>query len=374
MAIEIIDLKTGKRKEKEIKTIEWDSRSATKDSYEHFMIKEILEQPIAIRKSLSQDKEKLMKMAIGILRSRQVIITACGSSRYAALIGRYLFSKIGGKFCDVIISSEFGYFKDSIDKNTLVIAVSQSGETADVLEGLKEAKKNGAEIYSIVNVVDSTIARMSDEVLYLNCGPEIGVAATKSFLSQIIIFYILAFAMNNKTDYAKKQLTNIAELIENALPYTIEITKKIAKETKDQNDFFYIGRGINFAVASEGALKLKELSYIHAEGMPAGELKHGTIALIEDKTPVVAINPDDHTYAETLSNAEETKARGAVIIGISDNESEVYDYHIKIEKVSKIFYPIACVIPEQLLAYFLAVERGKNPDKPRNLAKSVTVK
>ena len=373
MEMKIVDLETGKKKDKIIKTIEWGSKSATKENHEHFMIKEILEQPQAIKQAIMQDDAKLMKMAIGILRSRQVIITACGSSRYAALIGRYLFSKIGGKFCDVVMSSEFGYFADSIDKNTLVIAVSQSGETADVLDGLNQAKEKGAEIYSIVNVVDSTIARMSDEVLYLNCGPEIGVAATKSFLSQMIIFYILAFAMNNKIDYARKELTKVSDLIEKSLPYTMETTKKIAKLTKKQNDFFYIGRGINFAVASEGALKLKELSYIHAEGMPAGELKHGTIALIEDNTPVVAVNPNDNTYPETLSNAEETKSRGAVIIGIGDKESHVYDYFIKIEKVQDIFYPIMCVIPEQLLAYFLAVERGKNPDKPRNLAKSVTV-
>ncbi|MCK5177860.1 MAG: SIS domain-containing protein, partial [Candidatus Aenigmarchaeota archaeon] len=171
MGIEIIDLKTDKTKEKIIKIIEWDSTTATKDNHEHFMIKEILEQPETIKKALLQDNEKLMKIAIGILRAKQVIITACGSSRYAALIGRYLFSKIGGKFCDVVMSSEFGYFGESIDKNTLIIAVSQSGETADVLEGLKQAKKNGAEIYSIVNVADSTIARTSDEVLYLNCGP-----------------------------------------------------------------------------------------------------------------------------------------------------------------------------------------------------------
>ncbi|MCK5476715.1 MAG: isomerizing glutamine--fructose-6-phosphate transaminase [Candidatus Aenigmarchaeota archaeon] len=374
MGIEIIDLKTDKKKEKIIKIIEWDDKTATKNEHEHFMIKEILEQPEIIKKASLQDNEKLMKMAIGILRSKQVIITACGSSRYAALIGRYLFSKIGEKFCDVVMSSEFGYFGESIDKNTLIIAVSQSGETADVLEGLKQAKENGAEIYSIVNVADSTIARMSDEVLYLNCGPEIGIAATKSFLAQIIIFYVLAFAMDNKIEYANKKLMKISDLIKNDIADTIKTTKKIAKATKEQRDFFYIGRGINFAVASEGALKLKELSYIHAEGMPAGELKHGTIALIEDKSPVVAINPNDYTYLETLSNAEETKSRGAQIIGISDKESNVYDHHIKIAKVDEIFYPIMCIIPEQLLAYYLALECGKNPDRPRNLAKSVTVK
>ncbi|MCK5176890.1 MAG: SIS domain-containing protein, partial [Candidatus Aenigmarchaeota archaeon] len=211
-------------------------------------------------------------------------------------------------------------------------------------------------------------------VLYLNCGPEIGIAATKSFLAQIIIFYILAFAMDNKTEYAKKELIKISDLIKNDIADTIKATKKIAKATKEQRDFFYIGRGINFAVASEGALKLKELSYIHAEGMPAGELKHGTIALIEEKSPVVALNPNDYTYLETLSNAEETKSRGAQIIGISDKKSNVYDHHINIAKVDEIFYPIVCIIPEQLLAYYLALECGKNPDRPRNLAKSVTVK
>ncbi|OYT34905.1 MAG: hypothetical protein B6U87_01295 [Candidatus Aenigmarchaeota archaeon ex4484_52] len=374
MTIQIIDLKTGKIKNKEIKTIKWNNRNASKQNHPHFMIKEILEQPDAIKHAILQNNEQLMKMAIGILRSRNVIITACGTSRYAALIGRYLFSKIGKKFCEVVMASEFGYFSDSIDKNTLVIAVSQSGETADVLDGLKQAKNNGAEIYSIINVADSSIARMSNEVLCLNCGIEIGVAATKTFLNELIIFYLLAFAMDNEINYAKNELIKISELIEKNIPDFIKKTKKIAEYTKNQKDFYYIARGINFAICLEGALKLKEISYIHAEGMPAGELKHGTIALIKKKTPVVAINPFDYTYNETLNNIQEAKARESYIIGISDIENSNYDCIIKIPKIKEIFYPIMCIIPLQLLAYYLAIIRGKNPDKPRNLAKSVTVK
>ncbi len=365
----------GKQIEKEFTQIDWKWDRATKQGHDFFMMKEITEAPEAMRCALMQDKNLILEMAMDILRAKQVVITACGTSRYAALVGRYLFSKLAGKFCDVIMASEFHYFSDSVDKNTLVIAVSQSGETADVVEGVKKAKANGATIFSLVNMVGSSIARMSDRVIYLNCGPEIGVAATKSFMSQLAILYLLAFTMANRLEEGVEKLRDdLCPKIEEILSRNGVRLRELAERTKDKNDFYYIARGINFAIAAEGALKLKEISYIHAEGMPAGELKHGTLALIEEGTPVVVICPKDYTFEETLANAAETKARGAFIIGVSEERHPLFDEWIEIDSVEEIFYPLVTIVPLQLLAYHLAVARGKDPDRPRNLAKSVTVK
>jgi glucosamine--fructose-6-phosphate aminotransferase (isomerizing) len=338
------------------------------------MLKEILEEPQAIRRATMQDRKLLLEMAIGILRSKQVVITACGTSRFAALVGRYLFSRLAGKFCDVIMASEFQYFSDSVDRNTLVIAVSQSGETADVIQGVKRAKENGATVYSLVNTVGSSLARMSDSVLYLNCGPEIGVAATKTFVSQLALFYLLAFTMANRLDDGLQELLAVCPKIEENVTKNNKKLQVLAQKTRDKNDFYYIARGINFAIALEGALKMKEISYVHAEGMPAGELKHGTLALIDRGTPVVVVCPNDYTYEETIANAHETKARGAFVIGLSESNNPIFDDWIVIPDVDEIFQPLVAVVPLQLLAYYSALTRGRDPDKPRNLAKSVTVK
>ncbi len=363
----------GKPIKKEFKEVDWKWDQATKQGYDYYMMKEILEEPQAIRQAMMQDRKLLLEMGIGILRSRQVVITACGTSRFAALIGRYLFSRLAGKFCDVIMGSEFQYFSDSIDRNTLVIAVSQSGETADVIQGVKRAKENGAQVYSIVNTVGSTLARMADRVLYLNCGPEIGVAATKTFVSQLTLFYLLAFTMENRLDDGIQQLLDICPLIEQNVKQNNKGLQVLAQKTRDRNDFYYIARGINFAIAAEGALKMKEISYIHAEGMPAGELKHGTLALVDHGTPIVVVAPDDYTYDETIANAHETKARGAFVIGLSEETNPIFDAWIPIPDVDEIFQPLVTVVPLQLLAYYSALARGRDPDKPRNLAKSVTV-
>ncbi|MFP3880448.1 MAG: glutamine--fructose-6-phosphate transaminase (isomerizing) [Dehalococcoidia bacterium] len=345
-----------------------------KEGYQHFMLKEIMEQARMLGQTANQDEKSFLKIALDILRARQVIITACGSSRYAALVGRYLFSRVAKKFCDVVMASEFSYFADSVDKNTVVIAVSQSGETADIVEGVKAAREAGAQVISIINRPNSILADLSDEVIYLNCGAEIAVAATKTFLSQLAIFYLLSFAMVNDFDHAVASLNGLNGKIAGVLEHNKNELLELSQKLKDRNDFYYIARGINFAIASEGALKLKEISYIHAEGMPAGELKHGTLALIEPGTPVVVICPSDFTFAETLSNAVEAKSRGAYIIGVSDTQSEIYDSWIKLPEVDELLYPMVAVVPLQLLAYYLAISRGCDPDKPRNLAKSVTVK
>ncbi len=364
----------GRQIDRAASKFDWEWDEVTKQGHDFFMLKEILEQPQAMRRAVMQDRTLMMEMALEILRAKQVVFTACGTSRYAALIGRYAFSKISGKFSDVVIASEFGYFADSIDKNTLVIAVSQSGETADVMDGVKRAKENGATVFSLVNAVGSSLARASDRVVYLNCGPEIGVAATKSFMAQLTVLYLLAYTMVNRYDEGASQLEAVSKLIETNLQHNGQEIPRIAAKMNDKNDFYYIARGINFAVAGEGALKLKEIAYVHAEGMPAGELKHGTLALVEKGTPVVAICPADYTFDEMLSNIAETKARGALVLGVSDRNDLIFDEWIRIPEVGEIFYPLVAIIPLQLFAYHSAINRGLDPDMPRNLAKSVTVK
>jgi len=364
----------GRQIRREPEEVNWKWAEATKQGYDFFMHKEIMEQPQAVRLALMQDRHLIIEMAMDILRAKEVVLSACGTSRYAALIGRYLMSRLGRKFSDVIMGSEFHYFSDSIDKNTLVIAVSQSGETADILQGARIAKENGATIFSLVNVVGSSLSRISDKAIYLNCGPEIGVAATKSFVSQLVVFYLLAFAMTNRLREGVRRIRAISPLIEANFNHNGAKLAEVAQKLKEKDHCYYIARGINFAIAAEGALKLKEISYVHAEGMPAGELKHGTLALIEKGTPVIAICPADYTFDETLSNVAEAKARGAFVIGVSDRQEELFDEWIKIPPVAEVFYPLVSIVPLQLLAYHTAVARGLDPDRPRNLAKSVTVK
>jgi glucosamine--fructose-6-phosphate aminotransferase (isomerizing) len=369
----IYDMERAEKKRASVQII-WQIAEAGKGKNNHYMIKEIKEQPVVIQQALMQDSRLLNRMAVEILRAHQVIFVACGTSRFAALIGRYVFSKIGHTFSDVVMASEFGYFSDSVDKNTLVIAISQSGETADVMDGVKQAKAKGATVYSIVNVEGSSLARMSDRALYLNCGPEIGVAATKSFTAQLCLLYLLAYAIDGKLAEGKEKLLKIADLIEEDLQTNMSEIPVIAEKLKDKKDFYFLARGINFAMAVEGALKLKEVCYVHAEGMPAGELKHGTLALIEEGTPVIAICPTDYTYMDTIANISEAVVRGADVIGISNTNQPIFADWIKIPEVEMIFYPLVTVVPLQLLAYHSAIVRGLDPDKPRNLAKSVTVK
>ena len=371
--VKFLDME-GKQIQKKTTILDAKSQDYDKGWYEHFMLKEIMEEPQAIRTAIIQDEQLFTRLAMDILRANQVVITACGSSRYAALVGRYLFSNVAKKFCDVVMASEFEYFSQSVDKNTLVIAVSQSGETADVIEGVKRARSNGAQIISIVNRFGSVLSRMSDDVIYLGCGPEIAVAATKSLVSQLAIFYLLAYAMRNEFNQAVNTLRDLSGKLEKTLNGNGTRLEELAELFKDARDFYYIARGVNFPIASEAALKLKEISYIHAEGLPAGELKHGTLALIEEGTPVVVICPSDDTFHDTLNNGMEAKSRGARIIGVSDTKDELYDYWIDIPQVDSLLYPLVSIVPLHLLAYHLAVKRGKDPDKPRNLAKSVTVK
>jgi glucosamine--fructose-6-phosphate aminotransferase (isomerizing) len=272
------------------------------------------------------------------------------------------------------MGSEFAYFSDSIDRGTVVIAISQSGETADVLSGVRQAKANGATVFSIVNVVGSSLARLSDQALYLNSGPEIAVAATKSFTAQLCILYQLAYALDNNLQAGRSKLLDLSLTVGSDLDSYSTSLPALAHKMRNKKEFYFLARGVNFAVADEGALKLKEIAYVHAEGMPAGELKHGTLALIESGTPVIAICPLDYTYEDSLANIMEAKARGAHVIGVSNSQTKMFDDTIRISSCEEILYPLVTTIPLQLFAYYSAIARGLDPDKPRNLAKSVTVK
>lgn len=368
------NVKTKKPVDKRPRTLQWTAEQAGKEGHPHFMIKEILEQPTAIQNALRQDPAKLDKFVRLLRESRDVKFVACGTSRHAALVGRYAMNRLSGKSAEVYIASEFSYFADQCTPDTLIIAVSQSGETADVLVGLRKAKQKGAKIASIVNVIDSSIDRESDVSLSLNCGPEIAVASTKAFTAQLVVLYLVAHALAGKSDEGTTALKAVAAHAADLMPQWNEATRALAASWTKHEHVYFLGRGVNFPVALEGALKLKEISYIHAEGMPAGELKHGTLALIEKNTPVVLLNPHDYTFADTRSNGSETKARGARLIGVSNMPDESYDAYIPLPKVPELFYPLVSVLPLQLLAYHAAVMRGHDVDKPRNLAKSVTVR
>ena len=280
-------------------------------------------------------------------------------------------SKFAKLKIEPIISSELPIAPDSIENDSTLVVISQSGESADILEAVQIARQSNAKILSIVNHLNSSLSQESDVVVGLNCGPEIGVAATKSFTSQLAILYKITDRLCNGC--MKPDWNNVSKSISKTLENHSQI-KKLAKTLKDITDIYVLGRGLHFPIAKEAALKLKELTYIHAEGIPGGELKHGPLALMDENVFVIIINPDDSTYSDTLTSANEIKARGAKIIGISDKKSDIYDYWIEIPRIDESLYPLLEIIPIQLLAYYSALEKDTDPDYPRNLAKSVTVK
>ncbi len=344
---------------------------AYKGDYAHFTLKEIYEQPTTILKAGEKTEESIEKAADHIRHAKNIYITGSGTSYNSALIAKQIFSKFAKIRVETIMSSELQFSSDSIEKNSILIAISQSGESADVLEAVKIAKQSNCKIISIVNLLTSTLARESDIIIGMNCGPEIGVAATKSFTAQLAILYKLVQKLSD--DKIEIDFNKISESVSKILENPTKI-QQIAKELKNISDIYVLGRGIHYPIAIEAALKLKELTYIHAEGIPGGELKHGPLALMDSNVFVIIINPNDSTYSDTLTSAREIKARGAKIIGISDVESNVYDYHIKIPEIDELSYPISEIIAIQLLSYYAAIEKDTDPDYPRNLAKSVTVK
>ena len=356
---------------KQITKVSKEFADAYKGDYAHFTLKEISEQPDTILRVGENTQEAIEKVTEQIKQAKTIYITGSGTSYNSALVAQYLMSKYAKVKLEPIISSELPHSPISIEEGSILIAISQSGESADVIEAVNIAKKSGAKIFSIVNLLTSTLVQESTLVMGMNCGPEIGVAATKSFTSQLGIIYKITEKLCDGCmgiDFNK-----ISEGISKILSSHAEI-QKVAKELKDISDIYVLGRGIHYPIASEAALKLKELTYIHAEGIPGGELKHGPLALMDSNVYVVIINPDDATYEDTLTSAREIKARGAKIIGISDKKSDVYDHWIEIPKIDESMYSIIEIIPIQLLSYYSALEKDTDPDYPRNLAKSVTVK
>lgn len=372
-SFEVFDME-GSRKNKEINRISWTVEQAQKGNFPHFMLKEIIEQKETIRKSIQQDGAKISKIADLINKAFGTFFVACGTASYATRVGGYLFSSIAQKHINVVCGSEFPNYRHFLKDKSLMVVVSQSGETADTIEAIKAAKEKGVKVVSIVNVMGSTIMRMSDYSILTNAGPEIGVASTKATTAQIALLTMLAYACDSRLEQGKKLLNTAAEKSQYMFEkdYILNI-ENIAERIKSWNDMYVIGRSTNFPVALEAAHKIKEVSYIHAEGMAGGELKHGTIALIENGTPVIALVSDDECKKDILNNAAEIKSRGGFIIGISPENSELFDCWIKVPAAGEAS-PMMHLVPAQLLAYFLAVKRGCDPDKPRNLAKSVTVK
>lgn len=383
----------GKEIEQKIEVLPWEPVALSKMGFKHFMLKEIHEQPDVIRNVLSGKlynidepislKEvKLTKETLKDLNRIQII--ACGTSLHAAMVGKYLIEDFCGIAVDVEASSEYIYRKTVTDEKTLVIGVSQSGETADTITAIKQSKARGSHILIITNRPDSTMAREADSLVPINAGIEVSVAATKSYTAQLISFYLLAIYMAEVKESAKaeflkelkREMVILPQKLERVLAHKEEI-QKCAKSFANHKDFIYIARGINFPTALEGALKLKEISYINATGYPAGELKHGPIAMLDETMPVLSILMHGKVYEKILSNAEEAKARNAKLIALTNSTDEkldeLFDFIIRVPEVSEILSPVVAMVPLQLIAYYIAEFLGKDVDQPRNLAKSVTV-
>ena len=361
--------------------ISWDASAAERGGFTHFMLKEIYEQPKAISDTLIGRLDGL-NLKLKFKKFEKIVIIACGTAYNAGLVGKYAIEKWGQIPVDVELASEYRYREPSLDKKTLVIPISQSGETMDTLMALRYAKSKGATIFSVCNTNGSTIGRESDAVLYTHAGPEIAVASTKAFATQLIAMYLIGLEIGKSLDnLSKKEVNAIVEQL-SALPAkveqvleTVEPLRELTRKFKDAESVLFLGRHVGYPTALEGALKLKELAYMHAEGFAGGELKHGPIALIDKATPVVAIMPAEHSVlAEKMaSNIQEVKARGAVVIAISEFDFVGADHLIRIPKIDQLLQPVLAVVPLQVIAYEMAVARGNDVDQPRNLAKSVTV-
>lgn len=378
---------------KEVEKVLWNPVLAEKSGYKHFMLKEIYEQPRAVRDTIrgrySLDSGEIFLDELNLSPEElkaveRLYFVACGTSWHAGLVGKFMAESLAGLPTEVDYASEFRYREPLVNENTLVVCITQSGETADTLAALRDSKKKGAKTVSICNVVGSSIARESQGVIYTHAGPEIGVASTKSFTSQLVALYLLALHLAQlrgrlsreaAKDYLQA-LTHLPQQMEVVLRHDQELDK-LSHRFFQNKDFLYLGRGINYPIALEGALKLKEISYIHAEGYPAGEMKHGPIALIDEECPVVVLAPQDRVYEKVVSNIEEVKARDGQIIAFAtegDKELAAKVHHIfYVPRSTPLLTPVLLAVPMQLLAYHIAVRRGCDVDQPRNLAKSVTV-
>ncbi|TMC76155.1 MAG: glutamine--fructose-6-phosphate transaminase (isomerizing) [Chloroflexi bacterium] len=385
---------TGAKIDKKIETITWDPIAAAKSGYKHFLLKEINEQPRAISDTLLGRVDRStgrvvfddnLKIDDAFVRAiPRITFVACGTASYASLVGKYLIERVARIPCDVEIASEYRYRQPAVTKGQLVVAVTQSGETVDTLAAMEEAKKQGARLLSVVNVVGSQASRVADDVIYLHAGPEISVASTKAYAAMLVDLYLFAIYLGQRrgTLDATRARTLLAEAFH--LPTLVDAVlreepkvRALAYRYQAAHNFLFLGRGVNYPTALEGALKLKELSYIHAEGTAAGEMKHGTNALIDEDLPVVAIALMDSVYKKIRSNMEEVRARAGVVIAIAtDGDDEITakaDEVIRIPPVEELLSPVLAVVPLQLLAYHIADRRGNDVDQPRNLAKAVTV-
>lgn len=387
------DIDTGQPIDRQQIRIEWDKEQAEKDGFDHYMLKEIHEQPRSLRNTMAgrihEAKREIAMPDLGLLPEavkeiEKIYIVACGTAYHAGMIGKHVFESLAQIPVEVDVASEFRYRKPLFSQKTLTVVVSQSGETADTLAALREAQRNGSRVLAITNVVGSSIAREADYVITTNAGPEIAVASTKAYTSQVIAFYLLGlyFAQAKQTIAANERaallhaMTQLPDQVEKILTHADEI-RAYAASIKDESQMFFIGRGLDYAVSLEGSLKLKEISYIHSEAYAAGELKHGTLALIEEGTRVVALSTQAHLHEKMVSNITEVKARGAVVLGIALEDN--MELHRSVDDVCLIpathplLAPILSVIPLQLISYYTAVALGNDVDRPRNLAKSVTV-
>lgn len=390
-AVNVFDA-AGNRVDKNVFRVDWSAEMAEKGGYDHFMLKEIHEQPKAVRHTLAGKLVRAGEVQLAEIdlpsdylnQINKVMVVACGTAWHAGLVGKRVIEQLAHLPVETDIASEFRYRDPMVDQQTLTIVVSQSGETADTLAALREAQRRGSRVLAITNVVGSSIAREADRVLYTQAGPEIAVASTKAYITQLVSFYVLALWMGlarERVDAERAQeiiaaLERLPDQVASMLDVEGDI-RLLAAKFHDREHAFYIGRGLDWAVAMEGALKLKEISYIHAEAYAAGELKHGTLALIEEGVPVVALVTQTDLADKMLSNIKEVKARGAVVIAIApdgqDGIEEEVDYLITIPRTIDFVAPVLTVVPLQLLAYYMATARGCDVDKPRNLAKSVTV-
>jgi glucosamine--fructose-6-phosphate aminotransferase (isomerizing) len=378
--------------------VTWDPVMAEKAGHKHFMLKEILEQPNAVRDtvlgrvSLESGSVFLNEMAISADELRaidKVALLACGTSWHSALVGKFMIEELARVPAEVDYGSEFRYRNPILSQRTLAVAITQSGETADTLAALREAKARGARSLAVCNVVGSMATREAEGTIYTHAGPEIGVASTKAFTTQLVALYLLALrlaeARGTLTEAERQShiaaLLQLPQVLEATLTGTTRAVESVAARFQSRSDFLYLGRGINYPIALEGALKLKEISYIHAEGYPAGEMKHGPIALIDEQMPVVALAPRDRVFEKMLGNIQEAKARGGSVIALTTAGDQTldeildrsHDYTVAVPATSPLLMPIVLSLPLQLLAYYIAVRRGCDVDQPRNLAKSVTV-
>ncbi len=378
--------------EKELKVADWSQDAAEKGGYDHFMFKEINEQPTAVKTTvtprISGGMPSLEECSItldGLKKINQIYVVACGTAMHAGMVGKYVIEKLAKVPVIVDIASEFRYREPLIHKGDLVIIISQSGETADSLAAMRLAKSMGAQTLAIVNAKGSSIAREADMLIYTHAGPEIAVASTKAYMVQLSVMYLLAFELAFAKGYITDgeccrltdALCDVPEIIDETIDRTNDLCHDIAEKLLEADSLLYIGRGLDYALAMEGSLKLKEISYIHSEAYAAGELKHGTISLVTEGMPVIAVATQNSLYDKTVSNIKEVKARGAMVILVCDEKAEVgvdvADHIIRVPQIEELLMPMPAIVPLQLLAYYTSLLRGNDVDKPRNLAKSVTV-